>query len=247
MKIHFLGTNGWFDTKCGNTVCTLIDCEEYYIILDAGVGIYKIDRFIKEKKPIYLFISHFHLDHIIGLHTLNKFNFKQDMHIFGQAGTKKILQQLMNKVFTAPFKKLSFKVKVHELTEGTHRIPFAAECRFLKHVSPCLGYRFNLENKVITYCTDTAYCRNAVYLSRNADLLISECSYKAGQKASGWPHLDPIKAARIAKEAKAWKLILTHFDADIYRTLAERRLAQANSRRIFPQAYAAYDGRDIKV
>ena len=68
MKIYFLGTMGWFDTKLGNTLCVLVDTGKEYIIFDAGTGFSKIDNYIKDKRPIYLFLSHFHLDHIIGLH-----------------------------------------------------------------------------------------------------------------------------------------------------------------------------------
>ena len=75
MKIYFLGTMGWFDTKLGNTLCVLVDTGKEYIIFDAGTGFSKIDNYIKDKRPIYLFLSHFHLDHIIGLHALNKFSF----------------------------------------------------------------------------------------------------------------------------------------------------------------------------
>jgi len=76
MEIIFLGTNGWYDTKTGNTTCTLIETEDYFIILDAGNGLYKIDQYITStsKRPIYLFLSHFHLDHIVGLHIMSKFN-----------------------------------------------------------------------------------------------------------------------------------------------------------------------------
>ena len=44
MKVLFLGTNGWYDTKTGNTTCILIETKKEYIILDAGNGFYKIDR-----------------------------------------------------------------------------------------------------------------------------------------------------------------------------------------------------------
>ena len=71
MKIIFLGTNGWYDTSLGNTICTLIKTQDFHIILDAGNGLYKIDRHIIDEKPVFLFLSHFHLDHIIGLHILN--------------------------------------------------------------------------------------------------------------------------------------------------------------------------------
>ena len=91
MKIIFLGTNGWYDTETGNTVCVLIETEREFIILDAGSGLYKIDEYIRTRKPIYLFLSHFHLDHIIGLYTLNKFNFSQGIDIYGPKGIKKFV------------------------------------------------------------------------------------------------------------------------------------------------------------
>lgn len=53
MKVIFLGTNGWYDTKTGNTTCILIETDDYFIILDAGNGIYKIDQYIRSKKPIH--------------------------------------------------------------------------------------------------------------------------------------------------------------------------------------------------
>ena len=70
MKIVFLGTNGWYDSATGNTVCILIETDEASILLDAGNGLYKADRYIGPEKPVNLFISHTHLDHIIGLHLL---------------------------------------------------------------------------------------------------------------------------------------------------------------------------------
>ena len=88
MKVTFLGTNGWYDTITGNTCSVLIQSENFDIILDAGNGIAKADRYITQEKPVYLFISHFHLDHITGLHTLVKFNFREGLNICGQPGTR---------------------------------------------------------------------------------------------------------------------------------------------------------------
>ena len=63
MKIHFLGTNGWHTTETGDTLCTLIETENEYIVLDAGNAIRKLDKF--EDKPVFLFLSHFHIDHFL--------------------------------------------------------------------------------------------------------------------------------------------------------------------------------------
>jgi ribonuclease BN (tRNA processing enzyme) len=222
MKIIFLGTNGWYDTDTGNTICTLINSLKYHIILDAGNGISKADRYINDGKPIYLFLSHFHLDHIVGLHILNKFHFPQGLHIYGQKGTKKILDTIVNEPFTVRLDKLPFSVDVHELSQGPYKIPFPIDCRFLVHASPCMGFRFELDGKVITYCPDTGICDNAVLLAEDADLLITECSARPGEQSLSWPHLNPVDASQIALKARAKKLALTHFDAARYTTMEER-------------------------
>lgn len=247
MKITFLGTNGWYDTETGNTICTLIETRKEYIILDAGNGLYKIGKYIKTKKPIYIFLSHFHLDHIIGLHILSKFHFKQKLYIYGQKGTKRILNQIINAPFTASFRQLPFRATVHDFSEGVHHIPFYVKCKFLVHFSRCLGYRFKLEDKIIAYCTDTAFCENAVDLAKSADLLIAECSYAPGQHDKKWPHLNPENAAQIAKQAKVKKMALTHFDASIYQTFKERKLAEKQAKKIFSNTFGAIDNMEVGV
>ncbi|MEK7309800.1 MAG: MBL fold metallo-hydrolase [Planctomycetota bacterium] len=292
IKIVFLGTNGWYDTQAGNTVSILIQTPKYDIILDAGNGFTKIGKYLTFRKPVYLFLSHYHLDHIIGLHTLNKFNFRKGLYIIGPKGLKKMLNTLVQKPYTFPFSKLPYPTKVYEVKEGWYTIlfkrchcekrdsslviardevpkqsqdrletgsaiplsPFTKggtrgifECRLLLHPVPTLGYRFQLDGKVITYCTDTGYCENAVRLARNADLLITECAYKRGMLSSRWPHLNPDEAARLAKTANAKKLMLTHFDAGLYKTIPERHKAQNQARETFPNAFAATDNIGIRI
>ena len=247
MRVVFLGTNGWYDTDTGNTTSILLETDGYYIILDAGNGLHKVEQYIRSKKPIYLFLSHFHLDHIIGLHILNKFNFRQGINIYGQAGTKNILDTIINEPYTLPFDKLPFKVEVYELSEGTHKIPFLVKCKALQHSSKCFGFRFEFQNKIISYCPDTKICENAIELAKSADLLITECSLRPGEHNEKWPHLNPEEAAKIANEAKAKKLVLTHFDANIYQGLKEREQALTYAKKIFRNVIIATDGGQIEV
>lgn len=246
MKVTFLGTNGWFDTDCGNTICTLIETKTAYIILDAGNGIYKAGRYIKNDLPVYLFLSHFHIDHIEGLHILAKFKFKS-LTIIGQTGTKATINQFLAPGYSIPVHQLPFPCKVKDVKEGWHRSPFKFLARELVHASKCFGYRFEIDGKVISYCTDTGYCRNSTELSRNADLLISECALLSGQTSDSWPHMNPQLAAKLAVESKAKKLALTHFDAALYITMAKREKAQARARMIFPETFSAYDGQRIEI
>jgi ribonuclease BN (tRNA processing enzyme) len=246
MKIIFLGTNGWYDTKTGNTICALLETKRYFIILDAGNGIYKTDKYIKIKKPIFLFLSHFHFDHIIGLHILPKFKFNSDFKIFGQKGTKKFLEKLLNPPFSSPFKKLPYKVKFFELSEGRRHLPFLVKTKFLFHTVPVLGYRFEIDGKKIAYCPDTSRCSNLMELAKDTDLFITECGLRPGEKEK-WGHLSPNSAAKIAKEVRTKKLILTHFLPINYKSLKERKRAEKVAKKIFKNTIAAYDDLEIEI
>jgi len=246
MKIIFLGTNGWYDSDTGNTTCILIETNKEYIILDAGNGLYKIDKYIKSKKPIYLFLSHFHLDHIFGLHILNKFNFIQGIKLYGPPGLKKILNTIITQPYTMPFKQLKTKVTLFDINKKI-KFPLNVEYKELSHTALCYGYRFNLENKIISYCPDTAMCDNLFLLAKDADLLISECSYKVNKEVKNWPHLNPKKAAFLAEKSNAKKLLLVHFDPNIYKTISERKEAQIAAGRIFEETIAATDNLIINL
>ncbi len=110
-----------------------------------------------------------------------------------------------------------------------------------------MGFRIEIDGKVLSYCPDTGYCENAVKLARNADLLITECAYKSGQSIAKWPHLNPEDAARIAKEAMTKRLALAHFDANIYRNFKERKQAEICAKKIFKNTIAAKDNLTVVI
>jgi len=248
IKVRFLGTNGWYDTDTGNTICILIETGNEYVVLDAGNGIYKLDKFITDpNKPIYLFISHFHFDHIIGLHVLAKFRFKQGLNIVVPNGQKKLLKTIINKKFTLSIDKLPFKTKVYETPKEKNKIKFLLKCLPLRHPVPCYGFMFNFGDKVVSYVSDTGFCKNAVILAKDADLLITECAFKSDQDDIVWPHLNPNTAAQIAKQSNAKKLVLVHFDAEIYKTLKDRMTAQIDAKKCFNNTIAAFDDLEILI
>jgi len=247
MKIFFLGTNGWYDTPTGNTLSILLASQEANIVLDAGNGFTKLDRVLSNSNPIFLFLSHFHLDHVIGLHTLFKFSFSQKFTLAGPKGTEKVLKALLKQPFTAPLDRLSYRTEILEMPAGESLLPFRVQAMDLVHPPLSMGYRFDLEGKTIAYCPDTGYCKNAVTLAKGADLLISECSFLPGEHSEDWPHLNPQFAARIAKEAGAHRLALVHFDAAKYTTLELRREAEREAQKIFPNTFACVDDQVVEM
>lgn len=249
MQVIFLGTNGWYDTATGNTISILVRSEHYDLIFDAGYGIAKVDRYrtADDERSAYLFLSHFHLDHIAGLHTLVKLPFPGGLTICGPAGTRDVLSLLVNQPFTVPLAALPYRTTVWELPEEADQLPFPVTALPLLHASLTLGFRIALDGATLAYCPDTGYCKNAVLLASGVDLLIAECAYRSGLGNDNWPHLNPETAARLAAEGGAQRLALVHFDAHQYPSLTERERAEAAARRVFPPTTATKDGDKLTV
>lgn len=241
MKIHFLGTTGWFCSDQGETTCLLVDAKEAYVIFDAGNAFRKVDKLITENKPVYLFLSHFHLDHIYGLHTLPKFRVEQGITIIGQPGTSEILNRIIASPFTCPIDKLKTKITIYEAKVGNNSQPIPFTCDNLIHADPCFGYRIKLENKTIAYCTDTGSCPAMNSLASNADLLITECAWRERNQIPGWPHLAPEDAAEAARDSSAKKLALMHFDAEGYQEQENREDALQRAKEIFSNTIITHD------
>lgn len=254
MKIVFLGTNGWYTNQNGNTPCVLIDSKDHYVIFDAGNGFYKLDRYITRDKPVSLFISHFHLDHVSGFHTLGKFAFSRGLDIYLANGRKKDFETLVNRPFTLSIyydpkniAKMKMPIRIHELLDGKHTIPFPISVVEQFHAYKDHGYRVTLEGKTIAYSGDCGKTEKSIALAKNADLLIHECSWNRLHPHDNWGHVVPEQAAQIAKEAGVKKLILTHFDPTRYKTMQSRKDAEKKAKKIFANTLAAVDDMIISL
>lgn len=98
----------------------------------------------------------------------------------------------------------------------------------------------------VTYCTDTRPTESILKYSREADLLILEGMYGEPDKlvkAKEHKHMTMYEAARIAKEANAASLWLTHYSPSLVRP--EEYMDAV--RKIFPAAVAAKDGRSTEL
>ena len=93
--------------------------------------------------------------------------------------------------------------------------------------------------KVVSYCLDTRPCLNAVKLAENADWLIHEATYTDDyiEESHHFGHSTAIQAAEIAAEARAKRLLLTHFSS----RYTDVRPLLEEARTVFPDSLAAED------
>jgi ribonuclease Z len=96
----------------------------------------------------------------------------------------------------------------------------------------------------VAYALDTTPCRAAVDLGRGADVLIHESTYEhaRAELAHARGHSTGVEAARVATEAGAGTLLLTHFSPSVD---GERVADEA--RTVHPRVAAAADLEGIEV
>jgi ribonuclease Z len=99
--------------------------------------------------------------------------------------------------------------------------------------------------KSVAYCTDTRPCRASVELARGVDLLIHEATYTedlAGE-AHEYGHSTAAEAARIALEAGARRLLITHFST----RYGDPSVLLDEARAFFPNTLLAQDLMEVEV
>lgn len=95
------------------------------------------------------------------------------------------------------------------------------------------------------FILDTRFCKAAVALAENTDLMVCESTYLSDrvEEAETYGHLTAAQAAEIARQAGARKLVLTHFSQRYPSVLPF--IDEAKS--IFPNVVAARDGESINI
>ncbi len=223
MEVIILGSGTFIPVpeRCSPSI--LVRSEETCLLLDIGPGtLRQIARLGLSFTMIdYVCLSHFHPDHTADLihllFTLKNIDpmFKKQITVLGPSGTKEFLRSLQyayRGYINLPPKLL----RIDELGKKSRR-----DCKDLtiisypvRHVSESIGFRIidNKSGKSIAYSGDTGICEDLVELCKDVDLAILECSFPE-EYLTKWDidtHLSPSDAGKIAQEAHAKSLLLTH-------------------------------------
>lgn len=247
MKFTALGTNGWFDSETGQTMCSLIQTDRFNIILDAGYGLRRIKGLIDFDLPTWIFLSHLHYDHTIGLHTLDRYKFGTQLQFVVPAGMKEAFFQMGQPPYSSNWTKAQpLGIAVYDTDElpGLD-LPFGVKALPLQHPVTDYGYRLEIDGKSIAYLCDTGYCDNAVELARGVDLAVAECGALPGQAKADWPHMEPNLCAKLAVESGCRQMMLTHFSGESYPTIEKRKECVESARSIFPNLITGIDNLEI--
>ena len=216
MKLVLLGTTGYHPNEQRHTPCMLLpDCG---VMFDAGTAVFRAPRYLATP-TLDIFLTHAHLDHIIGLtylfsvvrqHPLDR------VRVFGEEEKLAAIEEHLFSQFIFPvrppleFVPLQSNEPV-ELADGGRVVHFS-----LEHVDGTLGYRVDWPDRSMAYVTDTTAALDADYVAqiRGVDLLIHECYFPDGheQWAIKTGHSCTTPVAQVAKAAQVGRLVIVHVD-----------------------------------
>lgn len=180
IEIKFWGVRGSIPTPGprtlrygGNTSCVEINFPNTpRFIVDAGSGIRELGKEllqIKEAVKSYIFLSHYHWDHIQGL-PFFKPAFKPGNHfvIYGcdepNVDITKIISMQMNPIyFPVAVADMGAKIEFRSILEETFEIEnVTVQTKFMNHPGYTLGFRFTYGGKSIVYISDNEPFRQQI-------------------------------------------------------------------------------------
>ena len=179
-----LGLNGYIPTFGRHTTSFLVLSDEVAIILDAGTGIARLaEPALRERLAAYdtvhVILSHYHLDHVIGLFYLSALAEGKTVHVLGPApplteyGPEQALTQLMSpplspRLFTGHYD----DIHLHDIGTAPFHIggiPFTAWPQ--RHPGGSIGLRMG---NALAYMTDRAMDPADARHIQGVDLLLHE-------------------------------------------------------------------------
>ena len=223
----------------GNTSCIELRLpNRQLIILDGGTGIRELGHSLllrKKKVSAYIFLSHYHWDHIQGLPFFAPaYNVGNTLTILGANNPKfplgKIFSSQMESIhFPVKSSSLSANINFKKLSLGNYSIA-GTDVKIIRtnHPGTNFSYSFTFDDRKLVYMTDNellphitkakshiAYEReNFIRFIQGADILIHDAQYsdRDYREKKGWGHSTWRETAKLAVEGEVKQLILFHHD-----------------------------------
>jgi phosphoribosyl 1,2-cyclic phosphodiesterase len=215
----------------GNTSCLEVMCGDRRLIFDGGTGLRALGKVIAGEGPqeVDLFLTHTHLDHIIGLPFFAPFHipgFTPRLwagHLLPDRTLHGTLSEMMQApLFPVPPETFRANVSFHdfEVGETLHPAPgITLRTAPLNHPNSAVGYRIEFDGRAICYITDTEHYEGErdetlIELVRGADIMIYDATYTDEEypRFVGFGHSTWQEGCRVADAAGVEKLVLFHHD-----------------------------------
>ena len=269
MKIKILGTVSPYCKEEKNCPGYLVTGPNAKVLLDCGNGVTRNLKLPDDLEDLNIIISHLHKDHYGDLLALAYASYvfhnlgylqkrikvyipEPDMYTVsegytdedGWGASRLVKKPLIDYEFLQNLGEEHFfeiipyngktKIEVGDLSISFSQNPHQINTYSTKIVD---------KDKIFVYSGDTGYQKNTlVRLAQDADILLCESTFLRGQTRVSDNHLYAYEAAKIAKDANARQLVLTHFFPEI-----DKEEYVKEARTIFENTIPAEEGKVLKL
>lgn len=272
MRVRFWGVRG--SIACpgpstirygGNTPCIEVRCDEHVLVFDAGTGLRPLGlELIKDKniRNVDIFITHCHLDHVVGLPFFAPL-FRKGYRVRVWAGNllpansiERVMRMLMSSpLFPIQIEIFKAAIEFHDFKSGDVLRPHenvVLRTAPLDHPDGSNGYRLEYGGRTFALVSDTegfpGKCdKDLLALADHADLAVYDATYTEDEIVSriGWGHSTWLRGIRLAEKANVKHLCLFHHDPSHDDDFMDTLAAEANDAR--PGTVTAREGQIIDL
>lgn len=215
----------------GNTSCYSIEYPSRVLVLDAGTG---IEQVLWNQKPIHVFLSHLHMDHVMGLLCWPVlFCPEAEVHFYGEGQDENELKQRLEYLFADRF----WPVKLSSAAAKLSFHPFAPEkeiCfqeadgvswRVLAmrslHPGCCMMFRLEEGSHRLIYMLDYEFGqaqgdtrKKLEDFVHKADYMIFDAQYTLEELPAhrGWGHSSWEQGVELGVCAQIGHVMMAHYD-----------------------------------
>ncbi|MEN8223464.1 MAG: MBL fold metallo-hydrolase [Acidobacteriota bacterium] len=263
LRFTFYGVRGSYPVSApktikygGNTASILFESGDDIFIFDAGTGIVAAGEYIQSKrniKTINIFLTHMHIDHIMGLPFFNPLYDKDKIikiHCFKYNGFeyKDTIFSLFNQPLSPISRKgIRAKLKFYTFGENVKNPVFINDHTSVSCIkdelhpkSGVLIYKVDCCDKKLIFATDVesekGFAGDHADFIKNADILIHDSQYTSedyknnDSPKSGYGHSTVDMAVNNAVKMNVEKLFLFHYSPEYPDSQLEKMLEHAKKR-----------------
>lgn len=236
------------------TSCMSVETKEHLFVFDAGTGIVELGKEIATKKryykDIWICLTHFHLDHILGLgRFLPIYDPNFSIHLIGSNDPEKSLKEVAQATFYSSFSLTKqppkAKIDIYEILEDNYELfpGVKLSAMYANHPTSTMIYVLDILGKRISYSPDSEIWGDATAFQdydeklggfvRGSDILVHDAVYTdkdyENRKHEGHSGLS-IVVDFAAEKAQARDLVLWHAHPDYSDDEMDKMLADAKAR-----------------
>jgi len=226
MKIHILGTGSAGVTQCYNTCFTIENNGEHFLV-DAGGGNGILRQLKKAKIGLpdikNIFISHTHIDHILGIIWVIRFKIDYmllgkieniDVNVYGNDKVIDTVKQMCDLLLSGRHLKQFDKIHFHTIKENDVETISGMQVRFFDTLEKQSQYGFDINDNFLVFSGDKPLAKENYDRFKNCEWFMHQASsldrekeeletYKKG-------HVTVKDTAVIAQTIGAKNLIIYH-------------------------------------